>query len=103
MLIFKKIYSKKTDSELDLLFYNNKYLFYLSLLTYEYRYTESPVWIRNFSKTPSLIQHEIELYLKEEIEYLILIGRKSQVKGKMLPIDDKSYAEIFKKLISKES
>jgi len=88
MLLLKKVYSKKTNSELNLLIYNNKYLFYFSLLTCEYRYTESPVWLRNFLKAPALVQHELEGYSKGEVEYLISIGRRSLVNNKMFPIYD---------------
>lgn len=103
MLIYKKVYSKKADSDLSLLVYNEKYLFYFSSLTSEYRFTNSKIWLRNFNKIKPLYSKEIINYSMDDINYLASIGKNFLIKNRMLPINDKVFIKLFNNLVSKGS
>jgi len=99
MLIFRKFYSKKADSILNILILDDKYLFIKSEFTKEYRFTDSKIWIKNFNKQPSKDEKTIQKYDREDIDYLIEEGKNNLLSKKMLPIKDCKYIEIFEKLI----
>src|SRR6056300_130129 len=94
MLKYKKIFSKKSDSIIEILIFKNTHLFFYSHLTNEYRYTNSSVWIKNFTKVSGSVEKVISDFPIKMID----AGKKSFVDGKMKPIQCDKFKKNFKSL-----
>jgi len=98
MLKYKKIFSKKADSIIEILIFKNTHLFFYSHLTNEYRYTNSSVWIKNFTKVSGSVEKVISDFPIKMIDEMIDAGKKSFVDGKMKPIQCDKFKKNFKSL-----
>ena len=98
MLKYKKIFSKKADSIIEILIFKNTHLFFYSHLTNEYRYTNSSVWIKNFTKVESIVEKVTTDFQTKIIDEMIDTGKKSLVDGKMKPIQCDKFKKNFKSL-----
>ena len=100
MLKYKKIFSKKADSIIEILIYKNTHLFFYSHLTNEYRYTNSIVWIKNFTRATGSVEKVLtDFFSIKIIDEMISTGRKSVVNGKMKPIQCDKFKNNFKSLM----
>ena len=95
MLKYKKIFSKKVDSIVEILIFKNTHLFFYSHLTNEYRYTNSSVWIKNFTKVSGSVEKVITDFRTKIIYEMIDAGKKSLVDGKMKPIQCDKFKKKF--------
>tara|TARA_B110000014_G_C19705793_1_gene369321 strand:+ start:180 stop:485 length:306 start_codon:yes stop_codon:yes gene_type:complete len=98
MLKYKKIFSKKANSTVEILIFKNTHLFFYSHLTNEYRYTNSSVWIKNFTKVAGSVEKVITDFPIKIIDEMIDTGKKSLVDGKMKPIQCGKFKKNFKSL-----
>jgi hypothetical protein len=99
MLKYKKIFSKKADSIIEILIFKNTHLFFYSHLTNEYRYTNSIVWIKNFTRATASVEKVLTDFSIKIIDEMISTGRKSLVDGRMKPIQCDKFKKNFKSLM----
>ena len=99
MLKYKKIFSKKAGSIIEILIYKNTHLFFYSHLTNEYRYTNSIVWIKNFTVVTGSVEKVLTDFSIKIIDEMISTGRKSLVDGRMKPIHCDKFKKNFKSLM----